>query len=198
MTTALSLEKLMLGPGFDEAAARQHASVPAPIRDQADAAIAEARQTALAAAARIDAAPTGTASIADIPGWLRLGILDAFVQLINGTAQTCRHSPVPDNPQPVMAAAWRPGLLTCRRCVHLFTTVRGSDADRTCDGCGRVCTGVDGDLIQPGLLSMSVIVFQYGACADCLAPAKAEQGPPRRERAVPRGTRGHRRGRGRP
>lgn len=166
----LALEKLMLTPGFDEAAAEWHAAVPTAQRDQADAAIDETRRVAHAIAPRIGAEASGITTAAQLPGWLRLALLDALARLMDGTADTCRHSPTPRSPQPVMAAAWRPGLVVCLACVHLLPQCRGSAADRTCDSCGRVCAGTPDDPIYPGLLAFSVVLFEYGTCRDCKPP----------------------------
>jgi hypothetical protein len=72
------------------------------------------------------------------------------------------HNPDPNKPQPLFAALWRPLLVVCERCTHLLSLRPGSEADRTCDGCGRVFDG-----IYPGMGSYGPLSFQYGVCAGC-------------------------------
>jgi hypothetical protein len=178
--SALALEKLLLAPGFEEAAAKWHAAVPTACRDQADAAIADAQRAAYATAGQIGATDAGTTKAADLPGWLRLALLAALAEFMDEAADTCAHAPTPSNPQPVMAAAWRPGLVVCLRCTHLLPLRRGCAADRTCDSCGRVCAGTPADSIYPGLLALSVLIFEYGTCRDCKPPEPPAAPLPRR------------------
>ncbi|SCL20480.1 hypothetical protein [Micromonospora inyonensis] len=119
--------------------------------------------------------------------------------------------PAPTRPAPaapVVAAAWKPGLIVCHACTYLTALPRGSDRDRTCDACGRVCAGVEhGDGIHPGMVQLGPLVYQYGVCGDCKpitadpgplsATQTAEQDRPRGTgRARPRGRRGRGRGKG--
>ncbi len=76
-----------------------------------------------------------------------------------------RHVPDLRRPQAVAAAAWKPRLVTCSACTGLLALPRNSTADRRCDGCGTVTTGVEnGDGIFPGLV---VVVLMFGLCSDC-------------------------------
>ncbi len=86
----------------------------------------------------------------DVPGWVRLGASAA-------------------RPEPVYAAAWRPGLVACIACLHLLELPRGSAASRTCDSCGRVTTGVEhGDGIHPCRVQYGPLTLAFGTCGDCL------------------------------
>ncbi|MDN5751364.1 MAG: hypothetical protein L0H64_23170, partial [Pseudonocardia sp.] len=85
-----------------------------------------------------------------------------------GTADTCTHQPHPDRPQPVHAAAWRPGLIACSRCPHLLALARHDVRDRTCDGCGHQCAGPDhGDGIRPVMIAAGALSYAVGVCRDC-------------------------------
>jgi hypothetical protein len=139
-----------------------------------------------ATAGRIGAVASGTTKAAWLPGWLRLALLDALATFMDGAADTCCHAPVPSSPQPVMAAAWRPGLVVCMTCTHLLPQRRGSAADRTCDGCGRVCAGTPDDPIHPGLLALSILIFEYGVCNDCKPPPPPTVAAPATVAASPR------------
>lgn len=169
MTATLLLERLMLDPSYPEIVEELRALLPAHVVDQADAANADAYRTTLGLAALLGGQEdVHGAAAGDVPGWLRLNVIDAYVGYVSGRADTCRHNPDPSRPEPVLAAAWRPGLISCRGCVFLFATVQGSTMDRTCDGCGRVCAGVDaGDPIYPSMVQLGPVIFQYGACAGC-------------------------------
>ncbi len=113
-------------------------------------------------------APVSEVDIAELPEWLRLDLLTTWTGWTAGTGRTCMHSPHPDRPEPVFAAAWRPGLVACARCVHLTVLARGSRADRTCDRCGYVVAGIEhGEGIHPGRVTFGPIVFAYGTCPDC-------------------------------
>ncbi|MFG3300994.1 hypothetical protein [Micromonospora chersina] len=210
MTPTLALERLMLHPRYDELVAAMRAAAPVHVVDQSDAATSDALRVVTAAGAAIPGGSDVQTTAADgVPGWLRLGLLDAFTTWVEGRASTCRHNPHPSRPQPVMAAAWRPGLIVCTACVYLTALARGSDADRTCDGCGRLCAGPEhADGIYPGMLQLGPIVYQYGVCGDCRpaitprngplsATQTAEQDQPRGTgRVKPRGSRGRGRGKG--
>src|SRR5690349_12137455 len=137
MNLALILDKLMTHPYYREIAAELQAIVPPGSVDQAGAATRDA--------AALAEAP---ATAAGFPG-----------------ASTCRHSPDPNAPQPVFAAAWKPGLITCAGCVHLLSLRKGSAADSTCDACGHQCAGPEeGDGIYAAMVQVGPLVFQYGVC----------------------------------
>ena len=202
---ALVLEKLMSDPRWPEVVDQLRAATPSHVVDQADAATAATDTVMQGLAHLMRAESTGAAVVADIPGWLRLGALDTFTSWVAGTGTTCLHNPHPSSPQPVMAAAWRPALVTCGLCVRMFHTRPGSDLDRTCDCCGRICAGPDAaDGIYPGAVQVAMLVYQYGACSDChtpvarsVAPGEVLRQSPDYLRAKPRGGRGRARGRGR-
>src|SRR3954452_1771293 len=126
---ALALEQLMLHHLYPEVVRQLREAMPVAARDQ-DGAAADTAYHVVSALAdhlggeEIHTTPDG------IPGWLRLTLLDAFTAFVAGTARTCRHSPDALRPQPVLAAAWKPDLITCLGCEHMFV-VRG-EADRRC------------------------------------------------------------------
>lgn len=144
------------------AAARDRVGVA--LLDQMDAAAAEA----LALAEQgLDDARRAWVPHAEVPGWLRLGLTDTLRSWIDGTGRTCVHNPVPSHPSPVVAAAWKPGLVCCAPCAAHLLRLAG-DADKTCDLCGRVVAGLDeGDGIHPNRVTFGALVYLYGACGDC-------------------------------
>lgn len=142
------------------------------LADQARAATADttARLRAAAAAATGRVSHTATPA-SDVPGWVRLGALDAVVGWLLGRSSTCMHAPDAYRPMPVGAAAWKPGLVVCGECAHLLQLPRGSDADRRCDGCGRVTEGVEvGDWILPVGMQVGVMLYSVGVCSGCCWP----------------------------
>jgi hypothetical protein len=196
----LLLEKLMLHPAYDQIVREIRASTPTGAVDQADAATNDALSTMSAMADHLGADGVRGALPKDIPDWLRLTVLDAFVGYLTGRADTCRHNPTATSPAPVFAAAWRPGLLSCQACcAFVFRLATRSDSDATCDCCGHRCAGVEaGDPIYPALVQLGPLIVQYGACSDCKPPTVAAPTTVEPQRSRPRGGRGRRRGRGRP
>jgi hypothetical protein len=200
----------MLHPRYAELHAAIRAAAPVGLVDQLDAAGVDAHRLMTATAdALLGGSNAHGLDAADVPGWLRLPLLDTVTAWIDGRAATCRHQPDPHRPQPVVAAAWKPGLVVCPACTFLTALPRGSERDRTCDGCGRVCAGVEhDDGIWPGMVQLGPLVYQYGTCRDCRPPITADPGPlsatqsaePARARGTgrvrPRGSRGRGRGRG--
>jgi hypothetical protein len=192
-TPTLALEQLMLDPRYPELVDRIRALTPPAVRDQADAASSETLSIARGLAPLIGDGEVRAGYPVDFPGWLRLLILDAFAQWLTGKADTCRHNPHPSRPQPIVAAAWRPGLVACRLCTHLVHLPRGSDADATCDLCGHQCAGVPDDPIYPSVVQLGPLMFMYGTCSACRPDHSALPVLPR-QRARPRGARGRGRG----
>jgi hypothetical protein len=165
-SATLALDDLLSNLTAEQVTAFRSA-IPTAMLDQLDAAAADvwAHMHATGPAERIPLALTP----ADHPGWLRLPLLDTFVNWIGGKAATCVHDPHPDRPQPVVAAAWRPGTIACTACEpFLFALRRGSEADRRCDGCGKVTRGpAADDGIYPVALQAGPMLYRAGVCRDC-------------------------------
>lgn len=155
----------------DENARALRAAAPTAMRDQLDAASRDARAVA-------ELAMTMTGGIernedrhpAATPEWLRLGAFHALVEFLTGAGRTCLHDPRPRNPQPLFSAAWKPGLVVCAGCTHLFA-VKG-EASKLCDGCGHVCAGPEhGDGIYEVTVMAGPLGYCAGLCTDCYADA---------------------------
>lgn len=99
--------------------------------------------------------------------WVRLGMYDALAEWFFGRAVTCVHQPTPRFPQPMFAAAWKPGLVVCERCVDLLAVT--GVANKTCDGCGHVCEGPPDDGITPVTTFVGSLGYQVGVCERCHA-----------------------------
>jgi hypothetical protein len=165
--SALALDELFRDPHRDEMLAEINAQVPPAVADQRQAAARDAHRF-LELEAPFLGAPVEELDIARLPDWLRLDLLSTWSGWTSGTGRTCVHDPRPERPEPVFAAAWRPGLIACQRCIHLTVLRPGSKADRTCDCCGHVVAGLDqGEGISPGRLTFGPIVFGYGLCSSC-------------------------------
>jgi hypothetical protein len=167
--TVIALDKLMTRPDAVHLLDQLRALNPVDFQDQVDAA---AEQVAVGMRRTVERGiMQGFQELvpADVPGWVRLGALTALTEWAAGQAGTCLHSPHPSRPQPVCAAAWKPGLVTCGHCTHLFR-LTDRRADATCDGCGHLTTGVaNGDGITPNLVSVGPLVWMFGACISCQA-----------------------------
>lgn len=147
-------------------------SAPTSLVDQLTAA---SRDATAVAAYGIDLQSTEGHGYDGIPGWLRLGALDALLTWAQGLGSTCIHDPSPKRPEPVHAAAWRPGLVSCTRCVAYLFRLTG-DADARCDCCGRVTDGVEaGDPIYPSRLVFGALVYHFGTCPDCHPSERTQQ-----------------------
>jgi hypothetical protein len=194
VTATLLMEHLMTHPRYPELVERLRAITPPAAVDQADAAAADALATLTAVVDRVGADGVHGIHPGDLPGWLRLSVLDAFTNWLSGRADTCRHNPTPQFPRPVFAAAWRPGLIICSACTHLVSLPRGTDADATCDGCGYRCGGVDAaDPIYPSMVQLGPLVFMYGTCTGCTPSINEPPATvPARRRPRPRRPRGRR------
>ncbi|MFI5495283.1 hypothetical protein [Actinoplanes sp. NPDC051859] len=192
--SALDLEQIMLHPHYDRIVQQARALAPAAVIDEADIATGQAFNVLTKMAESPGSGGLILSAPKDIPGWLRLSVMDAVATYFAGRADTCRHSPSPRAPIPVFAAAWRPGVVSCGACCgYLFAIPSDTDADATCDRCGHRCTGVAaGDPICPAMVQFGPLVYQYGVCRDCLPPQAKGVGnadTPRRRRAA-RGRRG--------
>jgi hypothetical protein len=141
------------------------ATMPTWLQDQSDAAIG-GTAAILDRISNIDNRKRAAKTDDEIPDWIRLGVLDTWVNYCIGSADTCIHSPVFHRPQPVFAMAWKPGLVVCGQCLHLVKAA--GVADKTCDGCGRICAGPEhGDGIYPGAIQFGPMAWHYGACESC-------------------------------
>lgn len=171
MTTspALALDQYLsqLTPG-DRAAMRK--ALPVALLDQTEAANADV-DNLVHMVGRSMKSSVADLDYTQVPEWVRLSVTDTLVGFMTGTVATCMHNPNPNHPQPVFAAAWKPGLITCSACLHLFRLVGA--ADRTCDRCGCVRTGKPGDGVHACTLTFGQLVFSYGLCPDCLKDHKA-------------------------
>jgi hypothetical protein len=153
-----------------EQAAALRAAVPVALRDQIDAAAAETALLGHRVRQATENGPIGYAAghLRDLPDWLRLGIAATYAQWWTGQADTCMHAPRPARPRPIVAAAWRPGMVTCVPCTPLLGLPRGSTKDRTCDACGRVVAGADhGDPMYPISIASGPLTYLAGTCGPC-------------------------------
>ncbi len=164
---ALALDELLHDPRYAELAHAVTQTIPVGELDQHQAANRHADEVLTLIADHVGGTRQAFPTEA-VPEWVRLGLLQTWAAYCMGTVDTCLHSPVANRPQPVMAAAWRPGLVTCLRCVGLLAVRDGTVAALTCDGCGHVCGGVDaGDPIFPNTLVFASLVYKFGTCGGC-------------------------------
>lgn len=142
--------------------------LPSHLRDQINAAAGHAHDALNNAAAAGHFQGRAELPADGVPEWLRLGLLHTYAAWMTGTGSTCTHSPTWERPQPVYSAAWRPDLVVCKSCTHLLNIPRGSDADRRCDGCGHLTTGINhNDGITPAALALGALVYHFGVCGSC-------------------------------
>ncbi len=170
MSLALAIDELLTNPRYARFAQWAYENTPVDVRDQFDAAGAHATYITDVVGVAMGADPRdgGWAPSAQFPDWMRLGAFDAIALFLSGQHDTCIHNPQPDRAQPIVAAAWKPGMVTCPQCVILLNCKPESVADRTCDACGHVCEGPDvDDGIHPGVTRVGVLVYQYGVCRRC-------------------------------
>lgn len=161
--SALVLDDLFCHPDAAELlrAIRDAGVVPSWLEDQFAAAGDQARggAEALVVTGRMHRGPK--MPTVDHPEWVRLGLFHTFSAWVLGRGSTCMHSPVVTRPEPLFAAAWRPLLMVCGQCGHLFN-IGNPEKDRTCDGCGVV-----GDTIYPAMAQAGFITYMFGVCDQC-------------------------------
>ena len=180
--SALALEAIMSGLSRADVEALRRL-IPSHLLDQSDAATADIEKVAQLIAA-LAGSTSSELPFRAIPEWLRLSIADTLLRYHSGTNDTCMHNPRPANPQPIVAAAWKPGLVTDVACVRLFRV--SAEKDHTCDRCGGVF-----DVLHACSLSYGPLIYNFGLCADCMTDQEAAQRPPpsrppRRQAARPR------------
>lgn len=166
---ALELDRILTNPtalaAVQEAIATR---VPIHERDQADAAHRDMTTLTRAVGTLMGDTREAWHDFGDAPEWLRIDLLTRIAGFLDGTIDTCVHSPHPHQMRPVFAAACKPNLVTCGFCQHMLTLPRGSAADAACDCCGHICLGPDADDgIYPGLTRMGLMIFTYDTCRDC-------------------------------
>lgn len=136
--------------------------------------IRAAQHDSVALIETVEQTPVRHLRTSDVDEWLRLGLLDTLLTWLDGNAKTCMHMPDPHRPEAVWSCAWKPGLVVCTYCLHLFKLV--GDADKVCDCCGRTVTGLEND---DGIFTLTVwigaLAYQAGACTDCYQDSALEQ-----------------------
>lgn len=141
----------------------------------------------LAVGDRPDVLGAGRVTWQSLPAWVRLQILDVALRWSRGQISTCRHSPDPTRPDPVVVGLWRPNLVSCPSCAPVLLRLVG-EPDRTCDRCGRITAGpAAGDGIYPCTVSHGPMLISWGACGDCrtLPPPRGGVGTSRKRKARP-------------
>lgn len=191
--TAVDLDEVYLSPGLvDRLRDMQRRQAP-ELSAELDRAVVDVDRHLDVLARRLGTTVGGRFDWSRIDPWVRLQILDVWVRWQRGDVATCRHRPDPRRPSPVVVGLWRPDLVSCLVCGPGLLRLTG-DADRTCDGCGRICQGPDvGDGIHPCAVTFGPILVQWGACRDC-RPAWADRAPSSRSTSrKPRAPRARRR-----
>lgn len=106
----------------------------------------------------------------DLPGWVRLQLVDVWLKWCRRKVTTCPHAPDADRAEVGVAALWAPDLVVCTRCAPERLRLTGA-ADSTCDRCGRVTEGpAAGDPMYAHAVTHGCLVLWWGECGDCRAP----------------------------
>jgi hypothetical protein len=101
----------------------------------------------------------------DIPEWVRLAILSELMTFMAGAGRTCVHCDL-RRPQPMLAVAWKPGLVVCRYCYAMTKPTKAENEH--CDHCG-VRTDTFSSLVVP----WGLLIWEAGICTDCYNELKA-------------------------
>jgi hypothetical protein len=97
------------------------------------------------------------------PDWMRMATTAALVSWgVFREAVTCSHQPDPARPQPVYAAAFRPGLVTCQQCIPAL--IHGTDPHH-CDRCGETKT----ETCLMGSMQLGTMTWLFHICPSCSA-----------------------------
>lgn len=146
------------------------ARAPRAHQDQADAAARAAREHLVRLALSVPNSAGGVFKYAHLPEWLRFRMLAVIVAYVEATGRTCRHAPCGARPAAIFACAWEPGAYTCLECNRELMPGAGTEADHTCDVCGKVCTpGDEASGVQILVHSLGPLTFAFGHCRDCKA-----------------------------
>jgi hypothetical protein len=108
------------------------------------------------------------------PSWLRIQAYEVFLEYGNGIAETCQHQPKMDDFSTVMAAVWRPHVVSCPSCVPVVLPAP-EGTDFQCDGCGRDFTGTGKFMVV--MVTSAMMIYQAGACEDCRPQVSMEPTP---------------------
>ncbi len=164
----LAADEFLCSPNRAQVVAEVRRRIPTDQLDQLDAATRHVHRGMVATVVEGRAASIVALPPSEHSAWARLGALTALATWLAGQGSTCLHDPQPCRPEPILAAAWRPGLVVCSDCTHLLTLPRNSDADRRCDGCGHVCAGVEeNDPIYRANLALGPLQYLSGTCTGC-------------------------------
>lgn len=164
----LELDDLLCSP--ERRSERDHiGTLPVGQRDQLDAASRTTLAGAILSALMMPGARTSDYDFAELPGWLRLGLIEAMVNYTTGTGLTCPHAPSIAKPGPIFACAWRREAFTCVACAPMLFPEPGSAADHTCDVCGHVCVPNGGSKagITVSAHTFGPLTYAYGRCPEC-------------------------------
>lgn len=165
----LALDELFITGLSTHERAAVEANLPPGTLDQMNAAAAETLRTLT-----LEGALTGTALIpangSDVPEWIRLPLIGTLLEWTTGHGKVCPHNPRISSPEPVLAAAWKPGLVVCTRCVHLLNPRKSERF--LCDCCGR-----HDDHLACQRVAYNSLTYSFGACRDCapVPPTPAEE-----------------------
>lgn len=172
--TAVDLDALMAAITPQMAEQFRHRDVA--FADQ----LAAAQRDSVALMERAEGTPAHYVPRGAVDDWLRLGLLDTYLQWVSGDGRTCVHAPDPRRPEVVWSCAWRPGLVVCTHCLPLLRAV--GDADKVCDCCGHLCDGLETcDPITTLTVWLGGLAYQAGACRACWPDGDRQQLPPRTE-----------------
>jgi hypothetical protein len=153
--------------------------------------------------AHVAGSAVGGTDMADLGDGVRDIVKAAQDAFLAGTATTCRHSPSADSPQTAVAAAWRPGLITCEGCTFLFDDGPAVLRQLACSVCRAPITG-DSPGRQPWSagVQLNQLIVMVDLCGACLPATTDPAKPPAigsdlRMQIRARGRRGRGRGKGR-
>ena len=102
------------------------------------------------------------------PEWFMRGWYPAVAGYLLGWDESCPHHPDPLKPQAVTAAAWRPGLYVCRRCVELLDVPDTPEGGYYCDACRTLCPP-EGPPVKELARAVGEFLYIVGLCPRCYA-----------------------------
>lgn len=95
------------------------------------------------------------------PDWVRVGATAAAVRWgVLDDVATCSHQPHHDRPEPVYAAAFRPGLVTCQQCIPAL--LHGASPYH-CDRCRETHV----EICLMGSMQLGVMTWLFHICRSC-------------------------------
>lgn len=98
---------------------------------------------------------------ADLPVWLAAKLTTQRQAWASGLTRNCVHDPQPGRALAHMCS-WKPEIVACPRCTHLFNIAAHDPDAHRCDCCDRDVADTIG-----GKMTISGVTYWFAVCEAC-------------------------------